>query len=62
MFSSSVVPHPAVGVGDGDEVETFNGGFSSKSPGSVSELPLITTKNTLSTLVSSLLLTSNHPG
>ena len=55
----SVVPHPAVGVGDGDKVETFNGGFSSKSLGSVLELPLISSKNILSTLVSSLLLTSN---
>ena len=58
----SVVPHLDAGVGGGDDVEMFNGGISSKSPSFVSKLRLITTKTIISTLVSSLLLNSNHPG
>ena len=58
----SVVPHLDEGVGGGNDVEMFNGGISSKGPSFVSKLPLITTKTTISTLVSSLLLNSNHPG
>jgi len=50
------------GFGGGDDVEMFNSGISSKSFSFVSKLPLITTKTTISTLVSSLLLNSNHPG
>ena len=62
VFVPSIVPHLDAGVGGGDDVEMFNGGISSKSPSFVSKLRLITTKTIISTMVSSLLLNSNHPG
>jgi len=59
---TAVVPQLDAEVGGGGDVEMFNDSISSKSLSSASELPLINTKTTISTLVSSPLLNYNHLG
>ena len=62
VLTPSVVSHLNVGVGGEGDIGMVNGNICSRIVSSVSELPLITAKNTLLTLVSSLLLDSNYPG